>query len=202
MTATATAHAAGRIGPNAVTRLAEALRALHGERMAARVFGAAALDHMLREPPREMVDEVAVARLHGTAHAELGAAAAATVARDAGLRTGDYLLAHRIPRPMQRVLRRFPASLAARVLVAAIGRHAWTFAGSGRFAAAWMRNGVRLSITGCPLCREIDASDPTCDFYCATFERLFRTLVHADTTVVESSCQACGATACEFEVRW
>ena len=50
-------------------------------------------------------------------------------------RTGDYLLAHRIPKPVQALLKRLPAPLAARVLLAAITRHAWTFAGSGRFEA-------------------------------------------------------------------
>jgi divinyl protochlorophyllide a 8-vinyl-reductase len=202
MGATVAARTIGRIGPNAVTRLAEALRALHGEPVAARVFGAAALDHLLREPPRDMVDEDAVARLHGSAHAELGAATASQVSREAGLRTANYLLAHRIPRPLQRVLPWLPAPVAARVLVAAIGRHAWTFAGSGLFAAQWQRGGVRLSIAGCPLCRDIRATTPACDFYCATFERLFATLVRRTARVSESACEACGAAACVFEVRW
>jgi divinyl protochlorophyllide a 8-vinyl-reductase len=193
---------AARIGPNAVTRMAEALRALHGEAVAGRVFAAAALGDMLRDPPQEMIDERDVARLHRSAHAALGAVAAAAVARDAGARTGAYLLAHRIPRPVQWLLRRLPAPLAARLLVAAIARHAWTFAGSGEFGVAWRRGGVRLAIARCPLCREIAAGDPACDFYCATFERLFGELVRAGSSVTETSCQACGAGACVFEVRW
>lgn len=191
-----------RIGPNAVTRMAEALRALYGETMAARIFAAAALTDMLRHPPEVMIDERDVARLHRSAHAALGATAAAAVARDAGARTGTYLLAHRIPRPVQWILRGLPAGLAARVLVVAIGRHAWTFAGSGEFGVRWQRRGVRLSIAQCPLCREVVASDPACDFYCATFERLFGELVRAGSTVTEVTCQACGGGACVFEVRW
>jgi divinyl protochlorophyllide a 8-vinyl-reductase len=193
---------AARIGPNAVTRMAEALRALHGEAVAARVFAAAALGEMLRDPPQRMIDERDVARLHRTAHAALGAVAAAAVARDAGARTGAYLLAHRIPRPVQWLLRRLPAAIAARLLVAAIARHAWTFAGSGVFGVRWQRGGVRLAIEHCPLCREVVASDPACDFYCATFERLFGELVRAGSTVTEVACQACGGEACVFEVRW
>ncbi len=191
-----------RIGPNAVTRMAEALRALHGEAMAARVFAAAALDSMLREPPQFMIDEAAVGRLHQSVHALLGAVAAAAVAHDAGARTGEYLLAHRIPRPVQWLLKRLPAPLAARALVAAIARHAWTFAGSGRFEARWMRSGARLSVHDCPLCRTIAATGPACDFYCATFERLFDVLVRPGATVSETECQACGGAACVFEVRW
>lgn len=196
------ARAGAKIGPNAVTRMAEALRALHGEAVAARVFSAAALDGMLRDPPVQMVDEEAVSRLHRCAHAALGMAAAAAVARTAGARTADYLLAHRIPRAAQRALRWLPAPLAARALVAAIARHAWTFAGSGRFEARWMRSGVRLSVADCPLCRRIAAGDPACDFYGATFERLFGTLVRPGATVQEVECQACGGAACVFEVRW
>lgn len=191
-----------RIGPNAVTRMAEALRARHGDAVAARIFSAAGLGEMLRHPPHEMIDERDVARLLRSAHAELGAVAAAAVARDAGARTGEYLLAHRIPGPAQWLLKRLPAPLAARLLVAAIARHAWTFAGSGRLAVRWQRAGVRLSLSHCPLCRELAASDPACDFYCATFERLFGELVRAGSTVTETACQACGDAACVFEVRW
>jgi divinyl protochlorophyllide a 8-vinyl-reductase len=194
--------AAARIGPNAITRMAEALRARHGEAVAARIFAAAAIGEMLRDPPQEMVDERAVARLHRSAHAALGAVAAAAVARDAGARTGEYLLAHRIPRPAQWLLKRLPAPLAARLLVAAIARHAWTFAGSGRLRVRWQRGGVQLSLSHCPLCRELAAADPACDFYCATFERLFGALVRAGSTVTEVACHACGAPACVFEVRW
>lgn len=200
--AIAAAGTAARIGPNAVTRMAEALRARHGEAATARIFATATLGDMLRHPPQEMIDERDVARLHRSAHAALGAIAAAAVARDAGTRTGAYLLTHRIPRLVQWLLRRLPAPLAARVLVAAIVRHAWTFAGSGRFGVRWQRGGVQLSISDCPLCREISAGDPACDFYCATFERLFAELVRAGSTVTEVACQACGGRACVFEVRW
>jgi divinyl protochlorophyllide a 8-vinyl-reductase len=119
-------------------------------------------------------------------------------------RTADYLLAHRIPLPVQRVLKRLPAGLAARVLLAAISRHAWTFAGSGRFSASPAGRGRRplvLEIRNNPLCRG-HAAVPACDFYAATFERLFQVLVHRDAQVVETACEACGDAACRFELRW
>ncbi|WP_235823343.1 4-vinyl reductase [Azohydromonas sediminis] len=43
---------------------------------------------------------------------------------------------------------------------------------------------------------------PACDFYAATFERLFRALVHPRASVAETACEACGDDACRFEVRW
>lgn len=193
--------AAGRIGPNAITRVAEVLPALAGAGAAERVFARAGLLEHLQRPPQGMVDETEVARLHATLHATLGDATARAVARAAGTATGDYLLAHRIPHAVQWVLKRLPAALAARVLLSAISRHAWTFAGSGRFAATPGRP-VRLEIRANPMCRGLTAQAPACDFYAATFERLFRVLVHPAARAVETACEACGDDACRFELRW
>lgn len=82
----------------------------------------------------------------------------------------------------------------------AIGRHAWTFAGSGRFAVLPGR-AVRFSIAGGPLARGVHAQAPVCDYYAATFAGLFRALVHPATQVVETECEACGAPVCIFEAR-
>jgi divinyl protochlorophyllide a 8-vinyl-reductase len=193
----------GRIGPNAITRVAEALRTLQGEEAQRRVFARAQLAHYLAAPPASMVDEGEVQRLHRALRGMLDADTTRRVAQLAGERTGDYLLAHRIPRAVQAVLRRLPAPLAARVLLAAIRRHAWTFAGSGQFSARAGRP-IVLAITHCPLCRDDPAHDgrPQCDYYAATFERLLRTLVHPDIRVTEVQCEAAGGSACEFEARW
>jgi divinyl protochlorophyllide a 8-vinyl-reductase len=210
-TATAGAPArTARIGPNAITRVDEALRQFGGGALARAVFDRAGLEHHLRCPPAQMVDEQDVIRLHHALRALLDPAAVARVARDAGERTAVYLLAHRIPRPVQAVLRRLPAPLAARVLLRAIGAHAWTFAGSGRFevrAGGWRaasRGGrpVRLVLHDNPTCRGIHAEEPACAYHAAVFERLFTTLVHPRARVVESTCAAAGADACRFEVRW
>ncbi len=50
---------------------------------------------------------------------------------EAGFRIGDYLLANRIPKPAQAVLKVMPPSLASRVLLSTIKMHSWTFAGTG-----------------------------------------------------------------------
>jgi len=195
--------AAARIGPNAITRMAEALGILQGAAAQQGVFARAQLAHYLDAPPQSMVDETDVQRLHRAVRSTFDADAARGIARLAGERTGDYLLAHRIPRPVQAVLKRLPARLAARVLLTAIQRHAWTFAGSGRFTALPGRP-IKLAIMHCPLCRNDAALDGTaqCDYYAATFERLLRTLVHPDIRVVEVQCEAAGGSACEFEARW
>ncbi len=195
-------HAAvGRIGPNAITRVAEVLPVHAGRIVAEQVFARAGLIKHWRHPPEAMVDETEVARLHATLRETLGERDAAGVARAAGTRTGDYLLAHRIPKPVQWLLKRLPAPLAARVLLAAITKHAWTFAGSGTFSATPGRP-VRVPIRANPMCRGLVSEAPACDFYAATFERLFRVLVHPETQVVETACEACGDDACRFELRW
>ncbi|MEA3639153.1 MAG: bacteriochlorophyll 4-vinyl reductase [Lamprobacter sp.] len=188
-----------RIGPNAITRIAEALMAARGS--ADEVFAAAGLGHYLADPPETMVDERDVTALQQALRAELDAEAARCIGHDAGLRTGDYLLAHRIPKPAQRILKLLPPGVASRMLLKAVGKHAWTFSGSGDFSYTIGRP-VRVRIQDCPLCRGSQADVPVCDFYRGAFERLFTTLVNRRTQVTESQCQAMGADACIFEMRW
>jgi divinyl protochlorophyllide a 8-vinyl-reductase len=191
----------GRIGPNAITRVAEVLPALLGDSGTRRLFDRAGLGVYLRTPPEHMVAEAEVARLHQVLRAELGPSLAGEVARSAGMRTADYLLARRIPQPVQWLLKRLPPVLAARVLLQAISRHAWTFAGSGVFRARAGRPCV-VTIADNPLCRGVRSATPACDFYAATFERLFQVLVHPKVQVVETDCEARGDPLCRFELRW
>lgn len=193
--------ASARIGPNAITQVAAALEAALGAPTQRLVFESAKLEHHLSVPPAAMIDEADVIRLHRALREQLGPGRARDIARDAGRRTGEYLLANRIPAPAQALLRRTPARLASRALLAGIRGHAWTFAGSGAFTAEAGRP-TRLAIADSPLCRGVHSEDPVCDYYSATFERLFRELVHPDVRVAELACGAQGAEACRFEARW
>ncbi|MGJ4889955.1 bacteriochlorophyll 4-vinyl reductase [Bradyrhizobium sp. HKCCYLRH3099] len=199
--AAASDHATGRIGPNAIIQTAEALRLLRGESDVRRVFAAAGLGAYLAAPPADMVDEAEVIRLHRAVRAALDADAARAVSLKAGQLTALYLLAHRIPGPAQRVLRVLPARLASHALSRAISAHAWTFAGTGLFSARPGRPTI-YEISHCPLCRGQGADHPICDFYAATFETLFATLVHRNARAREISCEAMGAPACHFVIDW
>ncbi|WP_431267705.1 bacteriochlorophyll 4-vinyl reductase [Dankookia sp. P2] len=187
----------GRIGPNAITRMAEALPRDAVDAL----FAEAGLAGYRRAPPTGMVAEREVAALHRVLRARLDRTHYAAAAREAGRRTADYLLANRIPRPVQGLLRVLPAPLAARLLCAAIRRHAWTFAGSGAFAARPGRPTL-LSIEGCSLCRGAALDQPACVYFAATFERLFAALVHRRARVTEVACAAMGDPACVFEVAY
>lgn len=188
-----------RIGPNAIIRVAEALTAARGS--ATDVFALAGLGHYLATPPDAMVDEREVTALQAALRRALGIEAARAISHDAGLRTGDYLLANRIPKGAQRVLKLLPPGPASRILLGAVGKHSWTFSGSGLFSFEVGRP-VRVTIADCPICRGARAAEPVCDFYAGAFERLFRTLVSRRTQVREVQCQALGADACVFEMNW
>jgi divinyl protochlorophyllide a 8-vinyl-reductase len=98
-------------------------------------------------------------------------------------------------------LKRMPARLASAVLLQAIARHAWTFAGSGRFVASG-RHPVRVALFDCPLCRGAASEAPRCSYYLACFQHLFRTLVHPRARVNLRGCAAAGADACRFDIDW
>ncbi len=190
----------GRIGPNAITQVAAALDGRIGPARARALFEAAGLDAEWRAPPCSLVDEARVVALHRTLWQQLQPAEFRVVMREAGRTTGEYLLANRIPAPAQRLLRALPAMLSGLLLAAAIRRHAWTFAGSGRLHVRGIRQQTFLLEDG-PLCRGLEATRPQCDYFAATFERLYRRLVSPALEVIETECAAMGAGACRFEIR-
>src|SRR6056297_836771 len=149
-------HAPGRIGPNAVLQLLPVLDAAEPG-LAVRMLAAAGLDG----PPSDagLMDEGPAAALHRTVR-RARPDADALLAR-AGRGTADYILAHRIPGPAQAMLRALPGPVAAPLLARAIARHAWTFAGSGRFRIAGRAPPV-FELAGNPLIAGEAAEAPLC----------------------------------------
>ena len=193
------AHA-GRIGPNAIIQTTAALREHVGDpRALALVHGATG--RSLSEMPTEMVDEDEVNRLVRSMRADLDPALFEAVLHDAGCRTADYLIANRIPRAVQWLMRVLPAPVALRVLLAGIMRHTWTFAGSAAVRIARTRGApLRLVLTQCPMCRAMHEPAPACHFYAGTLEHLLQRLVTPRARVVEVACEAAGAGGCEFSL--
>jgi divinyl protochlorophyllide a 8-vinyl-reductase len=193
--------ATAEIGPNAVTQLINALNAAGLQPAANEIFTQAALTDWLANPPTAMVDERPVALLHQTLRKLLPPQQAATILDDAGRRTGDYILANRIPKFAQAILKLLPAPLAARMLVKAITAHAWTFAGSGRFSGRTGKT-VVFEIAANPFCAGEHADQQVCVWHAAVFQRLFQVLVSPHTRVVETSCGARGDDCCRFVADW
>jgi divinyl protochlorophyllide a 8-vinyl-reductase len=193
--------AISRIGPNAVTQLIAALRLSGQSSLAGPIFAEAGALDWLTDPPEDMVDERPVGRLHRSVRAVLPVPEATVLLREAGRLTANYLLAARIPRLVQFVLRCLPPRLAAAVLVPAIRAHAWTFAGSGRFTAH-IGSPTVFEVTDNPLCRDEHAPACVCAWHAAVFERLFQALVSPQTHVTETSCAARGDAQCRFVADW
>jgi divinyl protochlorophyllide a 8-vinyl-reductase len=189
----------GKIGPNAIIRMAEAMQQTLGDSGTAWLFAAAGLSPYLRHWPEGMVDENEVIRLHRVLRESVGLQQARQISQQAGTRTADYLLAHRIPVLVQILLHVLPHRMACQTLLNSIRRHAWTFIGSGKFAVLHGPP-LQIHIVDNPLCRDTAAGEPICDYYAACFERLFDCLVRHGTKVREVACAAMGAPACVFEI--
>jgi len=188
-----------QIGPNAIIQMVETLRAHWGTEQTRTLLESVGQGAYLDKPPSHMVPQTEVAALHQRLYGMVDGQEFKRLSAEAGRRTGDYLLANRIPAPVQWVLKRLPDALAARLLTRAISKHAWTFAGSGVFSFAWQPK-LTYSIQGNPITAGLQAQVPICDYYAGTFERIFRLLVNDDWRAVEQACEASGAPACLFEI--
>ena len=188
--------ARARIGPNSVLQLVEVLDARVGT--AARWDLLAVAGIVALPPDTGLIPEAPVARLHQALRRHYPAHADA-LAREAGERTGDYILVHRIPALARRLLQVLPAAVAAPLLARAVVRHAWTFAGSGDFR---IREGhaLEFELFDNPIVRAERATLPVCHWHAAVFQRLFNALVSPDLHCVESECCATGAPACRFSL--
>jgi len=188
--------APARIGPNAVLQHLPVLDAVIGERLRDALMHRAGV--AVPPPDAGMLPEDQVARLHHAVRLFLPDRAA-DIQRQAGLATGDYILAHRIPAAAQRLVRAVPAWAGARLLSMAIAKHAWTFAGSGQFRVLGHAP-LTFEISGNPLA-EGPSDQPICHWHAAVFERLFESLVWPQVRVDEVACVACGDASCRFTIR-
>ncbi len=156
------------------------------------VFTRAGYPELLDAAPDEMVDEAVPAALFRALWQVLPAESARRVAVEAGRRTADYVIANRIPAAARLALRLAPRALGARLLLRAIERNAWTFAGSGRCETA-ARPTYAISIADNPL------RMPGCVWHRAVFARLFDRLTAPGAAVVHAACGGTGG-ACRFEI--
>lgn len=158
-----------RIGPNAILQLVPVLDQVQGRAARDRLLGAAGV----AVPPDDagMWPEDQCRAAHLAVWQGCGDRAGAILTA-AGQGTADYILAHRIPGPAKALIRALPGPLGARLLTAAIARHAWTFTGSGTFRVA-ARRPLTFEIAGNPLA----FPGRPCPWHAAVFSRLFQALV-------------------------
>jgi len=189
--------AQARIGPNAVLQTLAAAEALEGRATAARIRTLAALPEDWSEG---LIPEAWFLSTLRATRATLPTPRADAVLREAGTRTAAYVAEHRIPRAFRALLRTLPARVALPMLLTAFARHAWTFAGRGRFSVEGAYPGA-IRLEDAPTCRE---RAPTPDaltggYYEAAFEALL-SLAAPGVRVREIACASQGKPACIFQI--
>lgn len=194
--ATAPLQPQARIGPNSVLQLLPLLDEALGRSERERLLHSAGM----AAPPSSagLMSEGPAASLHQRLRAE-HPDIAARLTQGAGERTGEYIIQQRIPPAALLVLRRLPAWLAGPLLGRVIEKHAWTFAGSGRFRIVSLQPAI-FEIVDNPVVRGETAAQPICHWHAAVFARLYRHIVDPGLDCRETQCCASGAPACRFEI--
>lgn len=186
-----------RIGPNSVLQTLRALEELEG------VAIRDSIESRLRLPkpwPEGMIPEAWFTAIVAAVRADLPPERAEAVLRKAGQHTAEYVALHRIPKVFHRVLAWLPARWAVPLLLSAFKRHAWTFAGGGRFSVEGGQPYI-LILDGAPTCRApADHPEPGGAYYEAAFEGLL-SLASKSIRVTEVRCVRDGASACRFVVQ-
>ena len=165
-----------RIGPNAILQLVAVLDTEEGRTIRDWVMRGSGQS----VPPHDagMWPEAACRAVHLAVYRDLPSRAEGLMTK-AGAATADYILANRIPGPAKALIRALPAALGARLLTAAITRHAWTFVGSGQFKVA-CRTPLTVEIANNPLS---PGGGRACHWHAAVFVRLYQALVWPDARV-------------------
>lgn len=186
---------AARIGPNSILQTVDVVQAHHGAAAACTVLAASGYAAWCNDPPTAMVPEEAFHALAATLVAQYGDSRAAALLIQAGEQTASYLLAHRIPRPFQAVLRRLPPVPALAALLAAVRFNAWTFVGSGDYRYT-VRHPAAIVLT----LRQ--ATVPAVvHFFGGTFALLLRELVDDQTALSSHALPYAGGLVCTYQVR-
>lgn len=185
-----------RVGPNAIIQTGKALEARHGKALREAVFADAGLGWIGSRDPSRLVRAQAVVALNSAVRKHLPADDAEHVMWEAGVATARYILQHRIPPLAQKLLGAMPAKLGMALLLRAIGRHAWTFAGAAkvRVGTDWIR------IDHNPVCLGRSGFSG-CIWHEAVFSTLIEAIIGRQTRVHESHCLARGDDCCRFEFR-
>jgi divinyl protochlorophyllide a 8-vinyl-reductase len=187
-----------RIGPNSLLQTFRALRELEGEEAARAIPARAGLPEAW---PDGMIPEAWFVQLIQAVRETLPGPRAEAVLRRSGTYTADYVGQNRIPAPFRGLLRVLPGRVGIPLLLAAFRRHAWTFAGAGRFSAEGSFPGTIL-LDGCPTCRAETTGavhGHAGAYYEAAFEGLLG-LAARRVRVREVACQADHAPQCRFEI--
>lgn len=183
------------VGPNAILQTDQALIEMHGKPVADAIFRNAGFRKDSRHP-KAMVDAATVRRLNQAIRARSTESDAQAVMHRAGELTGRYILANRIPSKAMLLLGALPGVISPHLLMMAIKRHSWTFAGTSHVTLEHGWRMATISIFDNPI-----AFGP-CIWHEAVFRTLLAPLAGRTVLVAEGECCAHGKKCCRFNVRW
>jgi divinyl protochlorophyllide a 8-vinyl-reductase len=181
-----------KIGPNSIIQTVAALEAKYGRSEAEAILRRAGQGGWISNLPSEMTEESKFHELVCSLEKELGEKNTASILEDSGRRTAAYLLRVRIPGFFQKILKPLPPGMAFKLLLFAISKNAWTFAGSGEFSYSSGKQPVitvRVTYPSLPVVG---------NFYLGTFETLLEELVNAKTAIASSIEKKGGAILCTY----
>lgn len=188
--------ASAPIGPMSILQLIPVIGEMLGNPASSRVLRAAGITQL--PTADRLCDEAPAAAVHQALRREFPEVAD-QITRYAGERTGNWIIATRMPPVAATAMAHMPAWLASPVLCGLIDKHAWSFAGSGQFRVV-SRHPVIFELENNPVVRGESAEHVVCSWHSAVFERLFRALVNPQMICVETRCSACGDGVCRFEI--
>ena len=188
-----------QIGPNSIIQTVAAAREQYGDEAVTAWLRRTGRAHLLEAMPDHMLPESEFGALIDDLRQWLGISAAMQVLARSGDLTANYVATNRVPGFIRLLLPRLPVGFALRMFLPAIARHAWTFAGSGRFGYT-LQPVWRLTLADSVEARGVQAHEPVCAYYRAAFEGLLRRVVCDRLRVEEVACRAMGAVQCEFHV--
>lgn len=141
---------------------------------------------------RGLVPDSAFEHLVDVMRAHLGEEKSARVLSRSGELTGRYVLEHRVPKAVHRLMSALPGPVGVPLLLCGVREHAWTFVGRGEF----MVGRGQLSLKDAPTCRGRSTVRGG-HYYTAAFETVLRS---ADPTIEirEVACTRRGASCCRY----
>lgn len=188
--------AEARIGPNALIQSVNALREQYEDARIQAILHQCDQEALLVSLPTTMVAEQAFAGLVVALADQLGVAEARKILWRAGQLTAGYLLQNRIPRPFQWLLRPLPHRPALQLLLLAVGKHAWTFVGSGQFSYVVGKTPELTVLT------HLYPGEAVCGFYGGTFDHLIHKLIAAQAQTKVTTSLAAGQTKCVYAIQF
>ncbi|MBF0585829.1 bacteriochlorophyll 4-vinyl reductase [Prosthecochloris sp. N3] len=183
---------AAKIGPNSIIQTVAALEAKYGKAETEAILSRTGHQRLIGNLPSEMVEESRFHALVTDLEQDLGEQVMTHILNESGQRTAAYLLSVRIPGLFQKLLKPLPPGLAFRLLLFAISKNAWTFAGSGGFSytTAKVPNiTVRVTFPSIPVVGH---------FYLGTFTRLLKELVNPETKISASINRSGNSINCSY----